>query len=214
MIDTDTGAPASLDEAREQADAIDNAAAPPAPEPDAKPKRARAPRKRAPRKRAPASDRKPRAPRSSSTTPALKPQLEQAITGIGFAVFLVNQRDGQLILDGAARQAAALDALARENPAVRDALLRMMRTSVYAQLAMAFAPTLIGIAANHGMVPAIVGQLVGLATSSPASGEADPTPADPLAGVEQLVDLAGLAGMGGVDGAAFGRVVATDNAVA
>lgn len=207
---SDVAAPATLDEARAQADALDETPSPKMREPDApdaRPKRTRAPRKRAPRK--PAADRKPRAPAASASLPALRVQLEQAITGIGLAVFIVNQRDGQLIMDGAKPQSLALESLAKENPAVRDALLKLMKTSVYAQLAMAFAPTVLGLAANHGMVPPIIGMLVG--ANPPAQKyEPDGPSTDPFAGVD-LNDLARA--MGG-EGATFGRVVAADNAVA
>lgn len=183
-------APTSLDDARDQAAQIAGepaAATPPAA--DVKPRRARPAgktRKRAPRK--PAADRAPRTPPAPSRA-SLKAQIEEAITGVGFVVSVVNLNDGQLIMQGAKRQAAALDALAKENPAVRDALTRMLKTSVYAQLAMAFAPTLLGIAGNHGLVPPIVGQLAGMATTAPGGGSAPvPGPGDPLAGVD-LTDV-------------------------
>lgn len=181
MSTATTDAPRDLDEAREQADAIaPPAATPPA---DAKPKRTRAPRKRAPRKRTTA-DRAPRA--STPRATSLRAQLEEAITSIGFVVMVFNANDGRLIMEGAKRQAAALDALAKENPAVRAALSRLLTTSVYAGLAMAFAPTLLGIAANHNIVPPLVAQLAGAATTPPpASGEAgEPEASDPLAGVD------------------------------
>lgn len=214
---TTTDAPRDLDEAREQADAI--AAAEPAisSTPDAKPKRTRAKRTRAPRARA---DRKPRTTPSKPRATSLAKQLEEAIAGIGLLVYVVNSADGALIMQGAPRQAAALDALAKENPAVRAALERLLRTSVYAGLAMAFAPTLLGIAANHGMVPPIVGALAGMAnTSTPAGSTAGkPETADPFAGV----DLTAVAAMfappppdasGEGEGVPYGHVVAGANAV-
>ncbi len=184
-------APRDLDEAREQADAIAAAAEPgisSPPEPDAKPKRTRTRKPRPSRAR---TDRAPRATKPRAA--ALRVQLEEAITGVGLLVFVVNQPDGQLIMAGAARQAAALDALAKENPAVRAALERLLRTSVYAGLAMAFAPTLLGIAANHNLVPPIVGAIAGMANSSTPAGSTagKPEAADPLAGV----DLTNLAAM-------------------
>lgn len=215
MTDTATlDAPESLDDARDQADAI--AAAEPAPA-DAKPKRTRAPRKRAPRARAPKADKAPRTPPATKRPTSLRAQLEESIAGIGLLVFVVNQADGQLIIAGAPKQARALDQLAKENPAVRGALERLLRTSTYAQLAMAFAPTLLGIAANHGLVPPMVGAIAGLANSSPAAGDgATPEAPGPAAGVD-LTDLAGLAGLaamfdGGNDGPPFG-VVAGAHAV-
>lgn len=208
---TTMDAPATLDEARDQADAI----APPAPPtPDAKPKRTRKPRPS--RARKPRTDKAPRA--STPRATSLRAQLEEAITGVGFVVSIANQHDGRLIMEGAHRQAVALDALAKENPAVRAALARLLTTSVYAQLAMAFAPTLLGIAANHGMVPPIVGALAGMATSpAPAPAPApDATATDPFAGVDltgvspaDLDELARAFAPGGGDGVPRGVVAGT-----
>lgn len=200
MGEPDTPAPESLDAARDQADATDAAR-------DQAPKRKRAPRKRAPRKRADAAPRAPRAP-------ALKGRIESFLVSAGALVLLFNPRDGQAIIAGAPKQAAALDQLAKENPAVKRALERMLTASVYGQLVAAFAPTVLTIAANHGAVPPIVAQLVGagMGASTPAPADGDDAGDDAasamFAGIDPA-DLANLAAsmMGAGDGAPRGVVV-------
>lgn len=175
---TTTDPPETLEDAEREAARIGKENADPD-APPAKPKRVRKPGKTRPRK-APAD----KAPRTTRAAPLAK-RLEDFIGGIGLMVLIVNARDGQLILAGAPKQAAALDALAKENQTVRNALERLLAVSIYGQLAAAFAPTLLGIAANHGAVPPIVGMLV----APPAAPDAQPG-----AGFGGL-DLAGLTEM-------------------
>lgn len=174
-----------LDEAPpvDLADARDKAAAIAADEPPTKPKRTRTRKPRATKPRAPKADTPPRS--TSPRPPALRKRLEDSITTLGALLLLVNPTDGQLVIAGAAKQAAALDAIAKDNPAVRRALERMLTASVYGQLAAAFAPTLLGIAANHRMLPAPINGLVAMATapaapapSPDASATDGPTPLD------------------------------------
>lgn len=206
-MSADTPAPESIEEAREQAEAIR------VDEPPARAKRVRKSRARKPGT-APRADAAPRGPRA----PSLKTQLRDLITSVGAMLMLANAADGQAVIAGAAAQADALDALAKKNPAVRRALEGLLTASVYGQLIAAFAPTVLTIAANHGKVPPLVAGMVGAAlqptAAESASSSTGPTssPADPFAGVD-LDALAQMASslMGGGDGVPLvGRVVGMD----
>jgi hypothetical protein len=97
-----------------------------------------------------ADDRAPRARKPRST---LAPRLESLLGMVGIAVFAVNPIDGQAILTGAPELAAALDQLARENPAVKRVLEQLLATSAWGAVAMATAKILLPIAANHELLP-------------------------------------------------------------
>lgn len=190
-------APETLDAARDQAARN-----------DAPPKRKRPAGKT--RARKPRTDAAPRAPRALS----LKKRLEDFIVSAGAMLMLVNAADGQVVIAGAPAQAAALDSLAKENPAVRRALDRLLTVSVYGQLVAAFAPTLLGLAANHGMVPQAVANIAGAAFAHD-DAPADAAPANPLLAMfdnltdEDLAAAAELVGSlnGGGTGVPVGRVV-------
>lgn len=179
-----------LDEAPpvDLADARDKAAAIAADEAPTKPKRTRTRKARAAKPRAPKADTAPRS--TSPRPPALRKRLEDSITTLGALLLLVNPTDGQLIIAGAAKQAAALDAIAKDNPAVKRALERMLTASVYGQLAAAFAPTLLGIAANHRLLPAPINGLVAMATTPAPATSAGATDGPPI-------DLGAMLGMFG-----------------
>lgn len=200
MTTVDTAAPpapATLDDARDQAARTDD--------PPEKEKRKRPAGKT--RARKPAADAAPRTPRP----PALKKRLEDFIVSAGAMLILVNARDGQLVIAGAPAQAAALDALAKDNAAVRRALDRLLTVSVYGQLVAAFAPTMLGLAVNHGMVPPAVASIAGaaLAPTPPAADDAGPLDflrdltADDVAGITELANSM----MGGGAGVPVGRIV-------
>lgn len=196
--------PASLDDARDQAARAGAADEVP------KPKRRRPAGKTRPRK-----TRADSAPRATSATPRqapLKRRLADAITTVGAMLLLISPADGALIIAGAEKQAAALDALAREQPAVKRALERLLTASVYGQLLAAFAPTLLGLAANHSMLPTSVNGLVQMVTAPRKSANADDAPAADfsLADLTQLATTFGpmMAAAGGAnDGSPFGAVV-------
>lgn len=194
MSAADTPAPETLDDARRQAAALAGGDAPRA---------KRAPRKRAPRKRAPAGDK---APTGGARPPALKKQIEDSITALGAVLLLFNPADAQCIIAGAPQQAAALDALAKKNPAVRRALELLLTASVYGQLIAAFAPTVLGIAANHGKVPPLVAGIVGATLSGTPAGPTAESPLD-LATIASMAAM--FTGEGGDSdaGAPFGRIV-------
>lgn len=199
-------APETLDDARAQAAKTDAAAA--ADAPPAPAKRKRAPGKTRARKTpSPANDAAPTSPRPPRGV-SLERRLEEFITAGGAMLLIVNARDGQAVIAGAPSQARALGALAKENPAVKRALEKLLTVSVYGQLLAAFAPTVLTIAANHGAVPPIVASLAGAAL---APTPAPPAGADAPAG--EGLDLASLGALaaslvgGGGDGAPFGAVV-------
>lgn len=142
--------------------------------PPAKPKRptTRAGRKAAAAKRAaspatPKADAKPKpqAPRKSS----LETRLAGSLTTVGLGVAAAGgmtseavQRDGILIITNAPNIAKALADIAAGNPAVAANLERMLAAGTYAALVAAVMPLVIGIGANHGVIPPHVAEMVGV----------------------------------------------------
>lgn len=93
------------------------------------------------------------------------------VTGTGLA--MVNAYDGERVVANAEACADALLNAAKESDAVRRALLVMQETSAWGQVATAFLPVAVPIAANHGVVPAHTAVMVG---APPPPGT--PPPAD------------------------------------
>lgn len=158
--------------------------------PPAKPKRptTRAGRKAAAAKKAatsaPKADAKPKpaTPRKSS----LETRLAGSLTTIGMGVTAAGgmtspaiQRDGILIIGNAPNIAKALADIAAGNPAVAANLERMLAAGTYAALFAALAPLVIGIGANHGVIPPHVAEMVGV--ELPDLGEMAATAANPPA---------------------------------
>lgn len=119
-------------------------------------------------------------------------RLNDSIQAIAFVAGFFNAADGEIIAANAEGLAAALDALARENPAVYRALVAMMSGSAWMGVGMAAFPIVVGIAANHGVGP-FGGKkddgstaADGRASEAPPSGAATgtaPAPWHPLAPV-------------------------------
>lgn len=104
---------------------------------------------------------KPRSGRAKEPKPVPpKPRVGQLVkpltdlyTTIGTMMVPFDQPCGMAIIQNAEPCAKALEQLARENPAVRRALLALVETSIWGQVLAAHAPIMISIAMHH--VPAI-----------------------------------------------------------
>lgn len=80
---------------------------------------------------------------------ALVKPLQDMYASIGIAVFAIDQECGRAILDNAEGCANALDKAARENPALRRVIHRLIETSVMGAVIAAHAPIGIAIARHH-----------------------------------------------------------------
>lgn len=83
---------------------------------------------------------------------SLVPQLESLYAGIGMALLPFDPVCGQAVINASTACAETLENLARENPAVRRAILRLVATSVWGQVIAAHMPILIVVASHHGNV--------------------------------------------------------------
>ena len=75
--------------------------------------------------------------------------LTDLYTSIGTMLVPFDQPCGMAIVNSANDCAKALENLARENPAVRRALLRLVETSVWGQVIAAHAPIFVTVAMHH-----------------------------------------------------------------
>lgn len=101
-----------------------------------------------------ADDAAPRGPgRPRGSRSALAPRIADALTGLALPVALVNQADALAIVEHAEPIAYALDRLAKENPAVKRVLERLLTSSAWGGVIVAVLPLVIAIAGNHGMLP-------------------------------------------------------------
>lgn len=123
----------------------------------------------------PTPERKPGRP---STAAKQKEQLVALIATIGTGVFTVNAADGIAILNGAESLADALVKVAEKNPAVARVLDGLLKTSTYGELVMAAAAIGIPIAANHGLLPPQVADVMQFGPASdnepPKNGDEPP----------------------------------------
>lgn len=122
-----------------------------------------------------------KAPSSTSSSRPRKATLENRLAGslttLGLLVTATGagtgqaaiQADGALIIANAPSVAHALDELAKQDPRVAKALERALTVGVYGQLIGALAPLIIGIAANHGIIPANLAAVVGAEQAPPAA---------------------------------------------
>lgn len=181
-------------------DVDDLAGPPPAPieppTPDLPPKPSKRPTTRAGRRAASAAnqitkgkttpDKGPKAPatpRKATLETRLTGQLVSIGTGVAVAGAMLSpafQADGVLIVQNAGNVAKALDKVAQDQPQVKAALERMLTAGVWSGLATAMAPLVLGIAANHGMVPASVAAMLG------AQAQVPEDQAPPGGGVESI----------------------------
>lgn len=161
---------------------------PPAPDdikPDTKPKR---PTTRAGRQAAAAAaqakkatkpDTKPKGAKAAPRRASLETRLSGSLVTLGTVVAATGSavspavvNDGVLICTHAPNIAAALDKVAKDDPRVAAALERMLTAGVWSGLVAAVLPLAIGIAANHGAIPAHLAGLLG--AEAPQAPEAAP----------------------------------------
>lgn len=90
---------------------------------------------------------------------ALVKPLEQFYASIGVTVSAFDPACGLVLMDNARPCAEALDTLARENEAVRRAILMLTQTSAWGGVMIAHLPILVMIATHHG--PREIGERTG-----------------------------------------------------
>lgn len=88
-----------------------------------------------------------------TTNVNLEPEIQAMFGVIAMAVSFYNQKDGMVILQNSAQMATAWAELARTNPHVAKVLKTMTQGSAWGGVAMATLPVVIGIMANHEMMP-------------------------------------------------------------
>lgn len=67
----------------------------------------------------------------------------------GMALFMVDQQCGKAVIENAETMAQSLETLAKDNPAVRRVLSKMLTTSAWSEVIIAHAPLVIAIASHH-----------------------------------------------------------------
>lgn len=98
-----------------------------------------------------------------------KPLTELYVT-LGAFLLPFDPACASAIINSAPKCADALENLARENPAVRKAIIALVETSVWGQVIVAHAPIMLAIAIHH--IPGVREQMGNLASkiANPASG--------------------------------------------
>lgn len=147
-----------------------------APRPKSKRATTRAGRRAEAEARKLADTTKPKATKPAPRKSTLEKRLTDNLVGLGTVVAaaggMVNPAltaDGILITQHAAAVAKALDKVAADQPAVKAALERTLTAGVWSGLVAAMAPLAIGIAANHGLLPAGIAEALG-EPETPADG--------------------------------------------
>lgn len=110
-------------------------------------------------------------PRRSDLETRLTTSLATLGTGLVAAGSMTSPAvaaDGILVIRQAPDVSKALADLAKNDPRVAAALERMLTVGTYGALVAAVAPLMIGIAANHGAIPAHVAGMVGVELPDPS----------------------------------------------
>lgn len=94
-------------------------------------------------------------------------QITQLYVSLGTFLMPFDQACAGAVINAAPKCGEAMENLARENPAVRKAILAMVETSVWGQVIIAHAPIMLAIAIHH--VPAVRNNLGGMAAKITAS---------------------------------------------
>lgn len=121
----------------------------------------------------PRNSRKPRATKPETPAPPmprkgnLAKQITQLYISLGTFLMPFDTACAGAIINAAPDCGEAMENLARENPAVRKAILAMVETSVWGQVVVAHAPIMLAIAIHH--VPAVRNNLSGMAAKVVAS---------------------------------------------
>lgn len=79
--------------------------------------------------------------------------LKAYFDSLGLAVGMVNEADGRVIADGSDKVVEELINLARVDIRIRKLLIKLAAPGKYGPLLLAVSPILIGIAANHNLLP-------------------------------------------------------------
>lgn len=86
---------------------------------------------------------------SKPSNTMLRKGLEKMYANMGTMIFIVDPMVGTTILNQSAACAASLDELAKTNPKVRAALMRMMETNAYGAVLAAHLPIAVAIATKY-----------------------------------------------------------------
>lgn len=109
----------------------------------------------------PEDDTKPKRPRAKrggaktkwAAAPAIEAALNSYFSGIGMVVTMIDPVDGEIIADGSEAVIKELIALGRVDKNFRKLLERLATPGKYGPLLIACSPIVIGIAANHNLLP-------------------------------------------------------------
>lgn len=101
------------------------------------------------KKTKPKAEKKPKVIPPKPRPGTLVKPLRDLYTSIGALMVPFDEPCGKSIIENAEPCAMALENLARENPAVRRALLAMVETSVWGQVIAAHAPILVTVVMHH-----------------------------------------------------------------
>lgn len=110
----------------------------------------------------PKRERKPKAPKPVPPKPRpgqLKKPLMEMYGSIGMTVSMFDPQCGTTVMMNAEKCAEAMEALARDNPAVRRVVMQLITTSVWGQVVAAHMPIIYAIAMHH--VPALANSPMG-----------------------------------------------------
>lgn len=125
-----------------------------------------------------------------STDAALKEGLESYVTLIGSGLTMLprTREDGLVVLAGGDAWVEATMTLAKSDPRVRHALDVALTGGAWGGFIVATASIAIPIAANHGLVPAVVGRMMQTMTTdnddSETGGGVGPDSASPFGGYD------------------------------
>lgn len=79
--------------------------------------------------------------------------LEELFTTIGTVVMVANEADGLAIIQGTPRLANSLNELAKQNPAVRKNIERLLAGSAWSGVLASVGAIALPIMANHNLLP-------------------------------------------------------------
>lgn len=122
-------------------------------------------------------DTKPKSAKPTPRRAPLEARLAASIASIGTMVMVSGalvspaiSADGLVIAQHSGSVAAALDKVAKDDPRVAAALERMLTAGVWSGLLGALVPVALGIAANHGAIPANIAAMLGTEGDGPTEG--------------------------------------------
>lgn len=113
-------------------------------------------------------------PPKQSTDDKIYSFLVQAYGGTGLLVGFVNQYDGQLIASKAEDCARGWLGVAKDNPSIYRVLKLISQNNSYIVLFFAHTGIILGIAANHQLMPATFMQRLGMAPPAPSPAQPEP----------------------------------------